>query len=113
MKRLFVLSAATLTLAAAIVATALGSLAVNENLHVVVTGDAGTIHVSGPKGVRSCEIDCVYRWARGTRLTLRAEDAKPVTHFVHWTGACTGTNRTCVIVLRRNLSVKGTFTKNG
>jgi len=64
-----------------------------EGLHVVVQG-AGTV-TSTPLGI-SCGDACSKAYSIGTQVTLTANPAAG-TLFAGWSGACSGTNATCVV----------------
>ena len=84
-------------------------------LRVVVSGGTvGVIHVAaGTARHLGCLIDCTYSYPPGTRLTVRAQGAANVTHFVRWSGACTGTKPTCVLVLSKDAVATAKFALGG
>ena len=87
--------------------------AANVTLHVAVGGTAGVIHVSTATSKHSCLIACSYRYPAGTKVSVRAQAAANVTHFVAWSGGCKGTKPTCTLTLSRNTSLAGTFAIGG
>ena len=95
-------------------APALASPVSTAQVHVSVRGTAGVIYVSAKSGRHAgCLIDCTYTYATGTRISIRAQPAANVTHFVRWSGACTGKARTCTLTLRKNVRVTATFALGG
>ena len=99
-------------LALAVAGAAVGA-ASKPGLRVMVNGNAGVIHVKGLTTTHSCEIDCTYRYAPGTKLVIRAQPAANVTHFVGWRGGCTGSAPTCTLVLRHDTTVTARFAIGG
>lgn len=73
------------------------------------TGRLGII-TSLPAGV-NCTTNCamsVSSFARGQRVTLSAQPARNK-KFVRWTGACSGTKPTCVLVMDSNKFLSAVF----
>jgi aqualysin 1 len=86
-------------------------------LTVAVSGTAGgdgLVNVSGPPDA-SCDNfglaarTCQYPYVPATRVYLYAAEG-PTSAFVGWTGACSGTNPLCEVVLSRSLAVGAVFT---
>jgi dipeptidyl aminopeptidase/acylaminoacyl peptidase len=74
-------------------------------LYVVVKGEGKV--VSSPAGV-ACGKDCSEVYANGTEVTLKA---KPKTgqRFAGWSGACSGSKKTCTVKLDDVTAVGATF----
>ena len=53
---------------------------------------------------------CTAKYPRGTKVTITAV-ACPGNKFVKWTGACTGTQKTCVVTMTGDMAVTAEFTK--
>jgi hypothetical protein len=74
-------------------------------LYVVVKGEGKV--VSSPAGV-ACGKDCSEVYANGTEVTLKA---RPRTgqRFAGWSGACSGSKKTCTVKLDDVTAVGATF----
>ena len=68
--------------------------------------DSGTVS-SEPPGI-SCGTDCAYEFDDGTEVTLTAV-AEPGSSFYGWSGACTGTEKTCTVVMDEDTAVTAAF----
>jgi hypothetical protein len=53
---------------------------------------------------------CSNKFAQGTVVTLTAVPAAG-SQFTNWTGACTGTSRTCTLTVTKDTSVQANFSK--
>ncbi len=81
---------------------AAGTLAIAVNGRGTVSTSAGKCVGSGPRKT------CVQRFAVGRSVVLTATPASGAM-FVGWSGACTGTRRTCTVNLSTAKSVTATF----
>jgi uncharacterized repeat protein (TIGR02543 family) len=81
----------------------------SPQLSVKLSGDANGTVTSSPAGI-NCGNDCAESYASGTGVTLTAEPA-PGASFAGWSGACTGTNKTCTLTMNGPRSVTASFTK--
>lgn len=70
------------------------------------SGAAGRI-VSRPAGI-SCGTDCTHRYPVGTTVTLTATPASG-SRFLRWSGACSGTARTCTVQMAAATRVVARF----
>ena len=77
-----------------------------QNLDVSVTG-AGTVNAA-PSGLACSAGTCSHAFDWGTGVTLTATPATG-SHFVRWTGACSGTSTTCSLTLDSPKAVTATF----
>lgn len=68
---------------------------------------AGGRVVSSPTGI-VCGADCTEAYAMGTRVTLKAVP-RADSRFVRWLGACTSTQRTCVVTMDDARTVTAVF----
>ena len=75
-------------------------------LTVVVNGP-GTVS-STPGGI-SCGSSCSAPFAANSTVTLTATPAPGSNTFAGWSGACTGTNATCVVTMSAARNVGATF----
>jgi hypothetical protein len=80
----------------------------SPQLSVKLSGDASGTVTSSPAGI-NCGNDCTESYASGTGVTLTADPAQGAS-FAGWSGACTGTNKTCTLTMNGAKSVTATFT---
>ena len=66
----------------------------------------GTV-TSSPDGI-SCGTKCLASFARGSTVTLTAEPAIGAI-FLGWTGACSGSSRTCLVTMSTDREVGAAF----
>jgi hypothetical protein len=87
----------------------------NLKLRVSISGGTvGVIRVTSLSGNHpECLIDCTYPYPPGTKVTIKAQPAANVTHFVGWSGACTGHKPTCALTLRKSATVVARFALGG
>ncbi|MDQ6628339.1 MAG: hypothetical protein M3Z29_07825 [Pseudomonadota bacterium] len=74
----------------------------------VSLGNQGTV-TSTPSGI-NCGASCSATYASGSAVTLSATP-RPGLAFSGWSGACTGTEPTCTVLMSKALSVRAGFTK--
>lgn len=87
-------------------ATREGRIAIREfDIETEVSGNGS---ISSEPGGIDCGTDCAARFAFGEMVTLTAEPGEG-SRFVNWTGACTGSSRTCVVTLNQAQAVGATF----
>jgi len=80
-------------------------------LTVNKTGSGSGTVTSNPAGI-SCGTDCSESYDQNTSVTLTAaafSDAR----FIGWSGACSGTNTTCTVVMDQNKTVTAQFDQAG
>jgi uncharacterized repeat protein (TIGR02543 family) len=65
--------------------------------------------ISSPAGI-SCGSTCSRSFNYGAKVTLTATAATG-SRFSGWTGACTGTSRTCIVTMTQARFVTAKFTK--
>ncbi len=71
-----------------------------------VAGGAGTV-TSSPAGI-DCGDACSHEFSNGTPVTLTASAADG-SIFAGWSGACSGTDLTCVVTMTMSQTVTATF----
>ncbi len=83
---------------------------VNYALNVVVTGHmAGTV-TSSPAGITACSGNCSANFVEGTSVTLTMNDPVDADGvFLGWSGACTGSGKTCTIIVNGAKTATATF----
>jgi hypothetical protein len=82
-----------------------------ENPMLTITNEAldgGHGSVTSQPGGIDCGIDCVEAYPQGTSVTLTAS-ASNGSVFTGWSGACSGTNSTCELIMGMNRSATATF----
>jgi hypothetical protein len=57
-----------------------------------------------------CGQDCSGTFVKGRRVTLKANPADGY-RFKRWTGACSGSQRTCTVTLGLSKTVTATFVR--
>jgi len=77
------------------------------NLTVSKSGDGTGAIYSAPAGI-NCGQTCSFSFAAGLSVTLTAMPSSGSV-FYGWSGACSGTNLTCSVVLNSNLTVAALF----
>jgi phospholipase C len=98
----------TLTLGASQQVTAIFNTTQNGPVLTVTLAGTGMGTVaSNPAGI-SCEPTCSASFNSGTQVTLTATAATN-SHFVGWTGACSGNQSTCRLTLSASQQVTATF----
>ena len=73
------------------------------------SGLGGTVS-SNPSGITSCSSTCTASFNSGTSVTLTAA-ANPGYRFNGWSGACTNTTGTCMVVMSSDRRVTATFVR--
>ena len=77
------------------------------NIQITFGGAGGGSVTSMPVGLQ-CSGDCTGGFDMGTSLTLTAAPDS-TSYFTGWTGACTGSARTCTLTLSADASVTANF----
>lgn len=78
-------------------------------LSVSKQGTGGGLVTSSPAGI-NCGDDCSADYVKGANVTLTAV-ADGYSKFDGWSGACSGTNKTCKVAMKTPLAVVATFTQ--
>jgi hypothetical protein len=92
---------------------------VNEALNVTATFNVPlvvSVKISGKGTVSAAQVgidcgrNCTATVSPGTTVTLTATPTTGFT-FVNWTGACSGTSRTCTVLINKTAQVQANFGK--
>jgi hypothetical protein len=78
-------------------------------LHVTKSGHGAGKVTSTPAGI-ACGASCTTTFRGGTMITLTAR-ARTGSTFVRWAGACTGTRRTCQVLVNAAKTARATFAR--
>lgn len=80
----------------------------NVNVALTIGGTGSGVVTSMPVGIQCASGTCSGAFPGGTMLTLTAApDA--TSYFTGWTGACTGSARTCTVQLASDVQISATF----
>jgi uncharacterized repeat protein (TIGR02543 family) len=77
------------------------------SVHKLGYGDNKGTVVSKPAGI-NCGTTCSAQYGKGTEVWLRASPS-PGSTFTGWSGACTGADEYCAVVMDDNQSLRATF----
>jgi hypothetical protein len=69
---------------------------------------SGSVALSAPDGVKTCNANCSSNYPSGTRVRLTAA-AAPGMVFAGWDGACRTQRATCTVTLRAARTVSARF----
>jgi uncharacterized repeat protein (TIGR01451 family) len=87
---------------------AVGAVFVLHRFRLFKGGDGSGTVTSVPDGI-DCGADCVELYQAPTSITLTANPA-PNSFFYGWTGACTGSSRTCTLTVSGDTQATALFT---
>jgi hypothetical protein len=98
----------TMSSARTVTATFTLSTPTNHLLTVSLGGNGNGLVTSNPAGI-NCGTTCSASFMAGINVTLTATPLSGA-NFSGWSGACTGTNTTCVVSMNQDQWVTATFT---
>ena len=98
----------TVTMSAAKTVTAAFATRPAQTLKVSRAGSGSGTVTSSPSGI-NCGSTCSHAYAFGTPVTLAATPTSSASVFVGWSGACTGTAKTCHVSMTGARSAIATF----
>src|SRR4051812_14834520 len=77
----------------------------------LVTTGPGTVQIEPSGLLRRCTgATCVFDFAAGQTVALKASTTTPGANLARWLGACTGNAPTCTVTLARSQRVTARFT---